>query len=293
MIAGVISPSLILYIVTEASMLILAAVGLSLVFGYMNLINFAHGAFYMLGGYALFYVVQATGNFWLALLLAPIIVAVISLLLEVVIFRRTYDRDLVTQVLVTLGLTLIIEGALLFQFGSRTKGVTIPDELSGSVDLFGITYPMYDFVLIFVGALFIGLIWLFLERTMVGLVIRSSLSDRTMTQALGYDIYGYYTWFLAGAIGVTALAGALLTPLRGIGPGTGPAILLDTFIVVVVGGIGSYRGTVAAGVLVAASNVLVARHISVRLSGLTGFVLLVIVLTWRPRGLFGKQGVHD
>jgi branched-subunit amino acid ABC-type transport system permease component len=293
MIVGFISPSLFLHILREASMLILASVGLSLVFGYMNLVNFAHGAFYMLGGYALFYVVQSTGNFWLGLLLAPIIVGVIAVVLEVALFRRTYDKDLVTQVLVTLGLTLIIEGALLFQFGSRTKGITVPSELSGSLDLLGVTYPMYDFALIFVGALFIGLIWLFLERTMIGLVIRSSLSDQTMTQALGYDIYGYYTWFLAGALAVTALAAALMTPLRGIGPGTAPSILLDTFIVVVVGGIGSYRGTVVAGLLVAASNVLVARHISIRLSGLTAFVLLVLVLTWRPRGLFGKQGVHD
>jgi branched-subunit amino acid ABC-type transport system permease component len=290
---GFISPSLLLDILSSASVLILAAAGLSLVFGYMNLLNFAHGAFYMLGGYALYYVVQLSGNFWLGLILAPFIVGGGALLLEVSIIKRTYDRDLVTQVLVTLGLSLMIEGAILFQFGSRTKGVSIPNALSGSVDLFGITYPVYDIMLIFVGTFFIGLVWIGLERTMIGLVIRSSLSDRKITQALGYDIYGYYTWFLAGSLAITALAGALTTPLRGIGIGTAPAILIDTFVVVVVGGIGSFRGTILAGLIVASVDVLVARYISVRLSGLTVFIILVLVIVWRPRGLLGKQGVHD
>lgn len=293
MTPGFVSPAMVLDMLSQASMLILASVGLSLVFGYMGVLNFAHGAFYMLGGYVLFAVSQATGNFWLALAAAPLVVGIIAVALERSLVRRIYEAEMLTQVLVFLGLTFVIQGSILIQFGGERKSVSFPEALSGQIDVLGVTYPLYNFALIFVGALLVGAVWLGLDRTRIGLVVRAGLLDRKMTQALGNDIYSIYTWFLAGALALTAFAGALTVPVRGLGLGTGPAILLDTFIVVVIGGVGSYRGTVLAGLLVAVVDVLVARYVSIRLSGLSIFLILLVILIVRPNGLFGKEWTHE
>jgi branched-subunit amino acid ABC-type transport system permease component len=292
MIAGFVSTNIILDMLSQASMLILASIGLSLVFGYMGVLNFAHGAFYMLGGYVLVYIIQATGSFWLALVAAPIVVGIIAIALDRLLINRIYEAGMLTQVLVFLGLSFIIHGVILHQFGGERRSIAYPEILAGTVEVLGETYPLYNFALIFVGGLFIAAIWIGLSRTRLGLVVRASLLDRKMTQALGNDIFTIYTWFLAGALALTAFAGALMVPVRGLGLGTGPAILLDTFIVVIIGGVGSYRGTVVAGLLVTAVDVLVARYVSIRLSGLTLFLILLIVLLVKPNGLFGQQELH-
>jgi branched-subunit amino acid ABC-type transport system permease component len=165
--------------------------------------------------------------------------------------------------------------------------------LSGSVNLFGTTYPIYRLVIMAIGIVVIVGVWAFLERSRIGLVIRASLTDKEMARAFGSNVPAIYTFVFASGVGIAALAGALMTPIRGIGPGTGASILLQAFIVVVVGGLGSYRGSVVAGLSLGMIDILVARYISFRLSGITVIAVLLVVLLVQPRGLFGVKGVME
>lgn len=273
--------------------LILVSVGLTLIFGFLEVINFAHGAFYMLGGYVAFAVVGATGSFWLAILAAPVIIGILALIMELSLLRPFYDMDPLTQVIITLGAALVIEGAVVIIWGPRSKGIPIPDLFKESVSILGTTYPLYRLVLAIVGGLTIAAIWAVFRYSRIGLVIQASLSDKTMVRALGYDIPRIYTIVFVAGVALAGLTGALMVPLRSVGPGTANTVLLDIFIVVVVGGLGSFRGTIVAGLLIGMTDILVARYVSFRLSGITIFLILLVVLILRPYGLFGEKGFFE
>jgi branched-subunit amino acid ABC-type transport system permease component len=274
-------------------MLVLIAVGLTLIFGFLEVVNFAHGAFYMLGGYLVFSTVNTVGNFWLGLVVAVVIVGLLGALTEITLLRTTYDLSPITQLLILIGFGLIIEGGVILVWGNRGKSVSTPNLLADSVQFMGITYPQYRIFQLIVGSVIIALLWIFLPRSSIGLAIRASLVDTTMARSLGYDIPQIYTLVFASGVAIAALAGGLMTPIRGIDPGTGATILLQAFIVVVVGGLGSFRGTVVAGLFIGITDVLVARYISFQLSGLTVIFILLVVLVVRPRGLFGEEGVME
>lgn len=273
--------------------LVMVSIGLTLIFGFLGVINFAHGGFYMLGAYVAFSIANAVGNFWIALAGVLLAFVVGGAVIERVLLRPTYELDAITQLLITVGIALGIEGGVILVWGENPKNVSAPAVLSGQINAFGITYPSYRLFLILIGVLFIVLTWAFLEYTNVGLVVRASLTDETMARALGNDIAVTYTLVFAGAIALTAVSGALMAPLRGVNPETGASILLEAFIVVVMGGLGSFRGSVVAGLLVGFTDVLVGRYISFRLSGFVIFALLVVVLLVRPSGIFGKEGVME
>lgn len=276
-----------------AVMLILIATGLTLIFGFLEVVNFAHGAYYMLGGYFVFAIVDAGFGFYVGVVGALVAIGLLGVLTERLLLKPSYDFGPITQLLIMVGLALVIEGAVIYVWGEQAKGVSAPALLNGSVNLLGITYPLYRLFLVALGIIVIGAVWLFLERSRYGLVIRASLTDKEMARAFGNDIPTIYTLVFAGGVVIAALAGALMTPIRGIGPSTGATILLQAFIVVVVGGLGSFRGSVAAGLGLGVLDILVARYISFRLSGITLIAVLLIVLLIRPRGLFGVKGVLE
>lgn len=285
--------SALLHGLNWAVMLILISVGLSLIFGFLEVVNFAHGAFYMLGGYILYATVQMTQSFWVGILVGIVAIAVLGAATELVLLRPSYDLGPITQVLVLIGLTLVVQGVVIIAWGDRAKSVNRPSMFSGPFQAFGVSYPKYRAFQIVLGVAIVVAIWLFLRYTDVGLVIRASLSDKTMAYALGNDIPRIYTLVFAGGVATAALAGALMTPIRGVNPLTGATILLPAFIVVVVGGLGSFRGTIVAGLLIGMTDTLVSRFVSFKFSGLVGIAILLIILVIRPRGLFGEKGVME
>jgi branched-subunit amino acid ABC-type transport system permease component len=274
-------------------MLVLIAMGLTLIFGFLEVVNFAHGGYYMLGGYVVFASVDAGYGFLPGVIGAIVVVAILGILTEKILLKPSYDFGPITQLLIMVGAALVIEGSVILIWGEQGKGVQTPELFAGSVNVLGSAYPLYRLVLIAVGLVVIAAVWLFLERSKIGLVIRASLTDKEMARAFGNNIPRIYTFVFASGVAIAAFAGALMTPLRGVGPATGASILLTAFIVVVVGGLGSYRGSVVAGLSLGMIDMLVARYVSFRLSGITIIGVLVVVLILKPRGLFGVEGVME
>lgn len=274
-----------------ASVLIIITIGLTLIFGFMEVLNFAHGAFYVAGAYVMLTVVDLTGSFFLAVLAAVAAGFVLGALTEVVILRPTYDSGPITQVIILLGLTLVIEAVIILIWGPNNKTLGVPELLSGQIGALGVEYSLYRTFLIVVGAAVVVATWLFLNYSRVGLVVKASLTDKTMARALGNDIPKIYTAVFGGGIALTAMGGALITPIFGIGPLDGLEILLWAFVVVVVGGLGSFRGTVLAAIIIGITDTMVANTISFSLSGITMFLILVLVLIVRPHGLYGEEGI--
>jgi len=278
---------------TWGIILVLISMGLTLIFGFLKVLNFAHGAFYMLGGYVFYSVVGETGSYLVGLAAAIVAVAVLAVFVEMVLLRPSYDFGPITQFIVMLGVAFVIEGLIIVIWGPSGKNVNTPDLLTGSTTLGGVSYPSYRLFVALVSLVLIGAIAVFLRYSIIGLAIRAGLTDKTMIRALGYDVPRIYTMVFAGGIIITAFAGALMTPMRGVEPGTGNSILLLAFIVVIIGGIGSFRGSVVAGLGVGLTDIFIARFVSFRLAGLSVFFILLIVLIVRPHGLFGTQGVMD
>lgn len=277
--------------ITWGVILVLITIGLTLIFGFMEVINFAHGAFYMLGGYTIIAVSRATGNFWLGLAAAPLVVGAVALVVEVMTLRPTYNFEPVTQMLILVGASFIVDGAVVLIWGSQSLSIRAPALLDASIPIGDGVYPVYRLFLLVFGAGAITAVWAFLRYSKAGLVIRASLTDKGMARALGHNIPRLYTTVFVGSIMIAAIAGALMTPLRGVTPGTGTTALILAFVVVVVGGLGSFRGTVVAGLSIGIIDIFVTRYLSFRLSGIIIFVILVLVLMVRPRGLFGEEGV--
>lgn len=274
-------------------MLVLISIGLTLIFGFLEVVNFAHGAYYMLGGYVLFTLVNAGQSFYLGLLAAFLVVGILGAITEMGLLRPSYDFGPIPQMLIMVGVVLVIDGLVVMVWGNQAKGVDAPAAFDGSIHILGSTYPMYRLSVAVLALVIILAVWLYLQRSKIGLVIRASLTDKEMAYSLGNDIPRIYTLVFATGVALAALGGALMTPIRGIGPGTGGTIILQAFIVVVVGGLGSFRGTVVAGISIAMLDVLMARYVSPQLSGLTMIGVLLIVLVFKPRGLYGEVGVME
>ena len=278
---------------TWGIILVLISVGLTLIFGFLKVLNFAHGAFYMLGGYVFFSVVEATGNYPVAFAASCLTVSVLAVFVEVALLRHSYDFGPITQFIVMLGVAFVIEGLIVVIWGPSGRNVNTPQLLASSTSLFGITYPTYRLFVAVVSLVLIVAIAALLRYSIIGLAIRAGLTDKMMVRALGYDVPRIYTLVFASGILITGFAGALMTPMRGVEPGTGNSILLLAFIVVIIGGVGSFRGSVVAGLGVGLTDIFIARFVSFRLSGLSLFFILLVVLIVRPHGLFGTQGVMD
>jgi len=277
---------------TAAMFLFIVASGLSVVFGVMRVLNFAHGSFYMLGAYLSWQITQwlgaATGNFWLAVLGAALCVALIGGLVERLLLRHLYGREDLYQLLLTYALVLILGDAARIIWGTQQLAMPRPAGLTGSFDLLGAVVPYYNLFIIVLGPTIAVLCWLILCRTGIGRMIRAAAYDREMLAALGANVGNLYTlMFMAGSF-LAGLGGALVTPVRSIVPGMDVEIIVDAFIVVVIGGLGSFWGTFLGAIIfgqVLAFGILVLPGFSI----FAVFALMAIVLIVRPAGLLGRR----
>jgi len=275
--------------------LILVALGLSIVFGLMGIINFAHGIFYMLGAYAGWLTIQLTGSFWLALLTAPAAVGLVGVLVERGVLKRIYGTKNANfaGVLVTYGLAIMIPDLVRMIFGRPGKPFAVPAALTGSLFRLGaIDVHAYRVFILVVTAVLMPLLWLLLNRTNLGLVIRAGTSDNLMVQLLGINVAR--TWTITYALGaaLAAFAGVITAPLVAVAPEMGGLVLIECFIVTVVGGMGTFLGVVAGGLLIGETLALTGMVYDV-LADVVIYLAMALVLLVRPRGLFGQEGMSE
>ena len=275
--------------------LVLVALGLSVVFGLMGIINFAHGIFYMLGAYAGWLTVQLTGSFWLALVVAPVTVGGIGVLVERGVLKRIYGtrNAAFAGVLVTYGLAIMIPDLVRMTFGRPGKPFAVPEALSFSLFKLGPTdVNAYRVFIVGVTAVLLPLLWLLLNKTNLGLVIRAGTSDNGMVQLLGIDVARTWTTTYALGAALAAFAGVITAPLVAVAPEMGGLILIECFIVTVVGGMGSFVGAVVGGLLIGEALALTGMLYDV-LADVIIYIAMGAVLLLRPRGLFGQEGMSE
>ena len=230
-------------------MLFLLAAGLTLIFGMLGVINFAHGALYMLGAYVCYQIVQWTGSFWIGLIFAPLVVAALGAAMEAVALKPVYNRDHVYQLLLTFGFILVIEEAVCLIWGLDYKQVPTPDLFSQPIAMFGSQIPSYRLLIIGFGAVVSVLLFLLLDRSRLGMVIRAASSDSDMAQTLGIDVSRVRTTVFALGSGLAALGGVVAAPLVPIELGMGFSVIIDCFVVGIIGGLGNIRGAIFAALL--------------------------------------------
>lgn len=268
----------------------LLAVGLSLIFGMLNVVNFAHGAFFMLGAFLGVYSLGLTGSFWFSLLLVPLATGAIGLLCERFLVRPLYGRGIDYPLLLTFGLSYVLIDLMRFTFGIEGLPTSTPVEFKGSVFLGFGYFPLYRLFLIGATAVIVFGLWLFIEKTRFGLIIRAGSRDADIVRVLGIDISK--VWLLVFGIGtaIAGLSGLLAAPTRAVNPEMGIPILAESFVVTVVGGMGSLPGAVVAGLLVGVVFAITALF-APEYAELSIFVLMAVVLLIRPQGFFGKAGL--
>jgi branched-chain amino acid transport system permease protein len=265
------------------------AVGLTIVFGTLRLVNFAHGAFYAIGAYVGLVVAQQFG-IWAGFVAAPIAVALFAVALDRIVLRTFYEKDATSQILVTFGIALVVEETLRLIFGATAQQYPVPDALATTVTLGSFVYPAYR--LVFAGGVIamILLVWLFIERTDYGLIVRAGVRDRIMVQLLGGNIRAASTIVFALGAAVAGLVGAAASPIYSVEPGTGFAFLVPAFVVVVVGGLGSFWGAVLGGLLIGELQSLTTLAFPPAANVII-YVCMALVLLLRPQGLLGESEV--
>ena len=276
---------------TTAMFLFLIASGLSLIFGVLRVLNFAHGTFYMLGAYGAYQIVQWVGTdhgmFWFAVLGAALGVAILGGIVERLLLRHLYGREELYQLLFTYALVLVLSDAAKIIWGTQQKGIVRPPELTGAVTLFGATIPYYSLFILVLGFTVAILFWLLLQRTRMGRLIRAAALDRETLGALGVNVKALYTGvFMLGSF-LGGLGGALVSPVRTIVPGMDTEIIVEAFVVVVIGGLGSFWGTFL-GALIYGQVLSFGILFFPRFSIFAVFALMAAVLILRPWGLLGR-----
>jgi branched-subunit amino acid ABC-type transport system permease component len=276
---------------TTAMFLFLIASGLSLVFGVMRVLNFAHGSFYMIGAYLAWQVVQwltpILHGFWLAALAAALGVAILGGLVERLLLRHIYGRDEIYQLLLTYALVLILGDAAKAIWGTHQLSVSRPPMLAGGIEAFGATLPAYNLFIMLIGAAIAVAGWLALTRSPSGRMVRAAALDREMLGALGANVGALYTGMFVVSSFLAGLSGALVTPIQSIVPGMDVEIIVEAFIVVVIGGLGSFWGTFWGSVIygqVLSFGILILPGFSL----FSVFALMAVILIVRPWGLFGR-----
>ncbi|MEH3144011.1 MAG: branched-chain amino acid ABC transporter permease [Methylobacterium frigidaeris] len=268
---------------------VLVGIGLSLIFGLMNVVNFAHGAFFMAGAYVGVFLYGYTGNFWVSLVAAPLAMGLLGLVVERVLVRPLYGRGIDDPLLLTFGLSYVMVESVRIAFGLTGLPFGAPPELRGAVDI-GIGYfPLYRLFLIAFSLVVVGALWLFIERTSFGLVIRAGARDPQIVQVLGIEISKVWLAVFGLGCALAGLAGILAAPLQGVTPEMGIPVLAEAFVVTVVGGMGSLAGAVLAGLIV---GIVVAMTslVAPDMTKMAIFALMALVLLVRPRGLLGRAG---
>ena len=268
----------------------LLALGLCLIFGMLTVVNFAHGAFFMVGAFLGVYFLGLTGNFWFSLLLVPLITGLMGLFTERFLVRPMYGRGIDYPLLLTFGLSYVLIELARIIFGIEGMPSITPAGLTGSVNVGFGYFPKYRLFLILATAVIILCIWLFIQKTRYGLIIKAGSGDQEILKVLGVDIAK--VWLIVFAVGtaIAGLSGILASPTRSVNPEMGIPILAESFVVTVVGGMGSPVGAVVAGLLVGIVYSMTSLF-APDLAELSIFVLMAVVLIIRPQGLFGKAGL--
>jgi branched-subunit amino acid ABC-type transport system permease component len=276
---------------TSAMFLFLIASGLSLVFGVMRVLNFAHGSFYMVGAYLAWQVMQwlapMSGGFWLAVLAAALGVALLGGVVERLLLRHLYGREELYQLLFTYALVLILGDAAKAVWGTRQLSVSRPPILAGSLEVLGTTLPIYNLFIMLIGPAIALVTWLLLSRSTAGRMVRAAALDREMLGALGANVGAIYTGMFIVSSFLAGLSGALVTPIESIVPGMDVEIIVEAFIVVVIGGLGSFWGTFWGSMIygqVLSFGILIFPGFSI----FSVFALMAVILIVRPWGLFGR-----
>jgi branched-chain amino acid transport system permease protein len=288
-------------------MLFLMAAGLTLVFGIMNVINLAHGSLYMVGAYLATTFIERTGSFLLGVVLALAGTLLVGVVVEVIALRALYDRDHLDQVLATFGLILFFNELIAIVWGRAAIYASLPPALSGHVLVLpGVRYPVYRAVVIAVGLAVAVLLWAVVTRTRVGMLIRAGASNRTMVAALGVNVRLLYTLVFGAGAALAGLGGLMAGPIYAVQPGMGDQILIQVFVVIVIGGIGSIRGALVGAVIVGMVDTLgraflkpflglvlsasAADSAGPALASMLIYLLMASVLFFRPEGLFPARG---
>jgi branched-chain amino acid transport system permease protein len=270
--------------VITGMILALVASGLTLIFGIMDVVNFAHGELFMLGAYVGVLTMAATGNFWLALVAATLVVALLGAIIYVAALRPLLGRDPLNTILATFGISLVLQNYALWQFGPVARKIGEP--FTGQFTLFYLVYPWYRVLIAVLSAAIIGGVWLFLKYGKFGIWIRATTQDRTMAQAMGIPVPLVLTGVFALGSGMAAASGVLFGPLVGVNATMGLDWILQAFIVVVVGGMGSLGGCIAASIFISLLEAYAALWVSPSQSIIFASVVLILTLLFRPTGLF-------
>ena len=273
---------------SQAALLFFLGVGLTLIFGIMRVVNFAHGTFYMLGAFIGYSAVQFSGSFWLALILAPLAVGIVGALFELGILRRLYGRDESAFLMVTFGLALVLTEMIRLGWGPEALQVQPPPIFSGIVFVFDEPFPTYRLFLAGAGILVALAIWQFLERTRLGLLIRATSQNAEMVHALGTDVRLVRSAVFGIGCGLAGIGGVLAAPLVTASIGMAAEMIIDAFVIVIIGGMGSFTGSLLGAVLVALVQVFGEYYLP-DLALAFMYLVMLLVLVVRPGGLLGKE----
>ncbi|MCJ7774599.1 MAG: branched-chain amino acid ABC transporter permease, partial [Desulfobacterales bacterium] len=269
-------------------LLFLVASGLTLIFGMMGILTLAHAAFFMLSAYFSFQVMQMTQNFWLALLVAPVVAGILGVLCERFLIRKVHAMGHIGELILTVGISLVIMDAVKAFWGTESLYITIPDYLQGLVSIVGMDYPIYRLFIIGMALLLLIILVLILYKTRLGLIVRAAVSDADMVNALGINVplvfmlvFGVGTW-MAG------VAGVAISPILTVFPGLADQMGMDAYIIVVVGGFGSLSGAFLVSVIFGLLSSYGVQFIS-QLAPVLMFIFMAIVLIIKPAGIFGER----
>jgi branched-subunit amino acid ABC-type transport system permease component len=268
-------------------LLFLLSVGLTLIFGMLDVVNLAHGSFYMLGAYAGLGMIAATGDFWLALLAAPLGVGLIGALIERSCLRPLYRRPTLDQVLLTFGFIYLFEDSVKWIWGGHIRSIPGPAVLAWSLPLGGGAYPAYRVFVIVFGLCMAVALWLLIERTRLGAVIRAGVFDAEMTAGMGINIHRVFTGVFAFGAALAGLSGVIAGPIQSAYPAMGVSILVPALIVVVVGGLGSLKGSLVGSLIIGQAETFGKAWLP-EASLLMIYVVMALILLLRPQGLFGR-----
>ncbi len=264
------------------------AAGLSIIFGLMDVLNLAHGSFYMLGAYLGLSVLLATGNFWLALLIAPLGLAVLGAAMEVIFFRRLYRRGHLMQVLLTFGFTLVFVDLVKWRYGPTTRSIAPPHALAGPVQILGISFPSYRLFVIGVATLVAAILVVAWRRLKLGAILRAGVTDKEMVGLLGIDLRRTFTLTFAFGAALAGLSGVVAGPFLSVYPGMDDSVLILALVVVIIGGLGSVEGAVVGALLIGLANTFGTFYFQQFAIAIV-FAVMAAVLVLRPSGLFGVR----
>ena len=268
--------------------LFLVASGLTLIFGMMGILNIAHAAFFMLSAYFCYQVVESTGNFWLALLLAPIFTGIFGVLVERFLLRKVHAFGIIAELILTVGVMFVIYEAVKIFWGSDSLYVSVPKSLEGLVNIGGMDYPIYRLFIIGLTLVILGIMALLLYKTRLGMVVRAAVSDADMVNALGINIPLVYMFVFGAGSWLAGVAGVAIAPILSVFPGLADQMGMDSFIVVIVGGFGSLGGAFIVAIICGLLSSYGVQFVS-QLAPVLMFAFMAVVLAVKPMGFFGER----